>query len=186
LTSYVCLSVVNENVQIVNMWLSAEETTVLDNALITMEHLYKTGIVKIRLRRLMNEQSYFEIGYSINKTQNEEKQRANSEDDQENDEEQEERKSEILKFILSMSDVDDHKRQLTFCNVDLQENMFYKKILLNEQLKLLKIVENIYAILVKLEMGGHPDYQLREEDYEIHDRTGKKYDKYKYNNISHL
>jgi hypothetical protein len=142
------------------MWLSAEEGTVLDNALITMEHLYRTGTVKIRLRALMNEPSYFEIGYSINKVQTEES--------------QEEQKSEIIKFALSMSDVDDHKRQLTFCNVDLQENMQYKKILLNEQLKLLKIVENIYAIHVKLEMAGHPDYQLKEVDYEIHDRTGKK------------
>jgi hypothetical protein len=52
--------------------------------------------------------------------------------------------------------------------------MFYKKILLNEQLKLLKIVENIFGILVKLEMAGHPEYQLRQEDFEIHDRTGKQ------------
>jgi uncharacterized protein YjcR len=48
------------------MWLSPE-TTILDHALITMEHIYKTGIVNIRLRRLMNEQSYFEIEYSIDK-----------------------------------------------------------------------------------------------------------------------
>ncbi|CAF5137247.1 unnamed protein product, partial [Rotaria magnacalcarata] len=59
------IQIVNENVQIVYMWLSAEETTVLDNALLTMEHLYKTGKVQIRLRHLMNEQSYFEIIYSI-------------------------------------------------------------------------------------------------------------------------
>jgi ATP-dependent Lon protease len=160
------------------MWLSAEETTVLDNALITMEHLYKTGTVKIRLRRLMNEQSYFEIGYSINKIQTEASRRTNSddedEDEQHNEEEREQNKAKILKFALSMGDIDDHKRQLTFCNVDLQENMFYKKVLLNEQLKLLKIVENIYSILVKLEMAGHPEYQLREQVYDIHDRTGKK------------
>jgi hypothetical protein len=152
------------------MWL--EETTVLDNALITMEHLYKTGTVKIRLRRLMNEQSFFEIGYSINKIKTEVLANADLDDDDEF--EQEQHKSEILKFTLSMSDIDDHKRQLTFCNVDLQENMFYKKILLNEQLKLLKIVENIFGILVKLEMAGHPEYQLRQEDFEIHDRTGKQ------------
>jgi hypothetical protein len=160
------------------MWLSAEETTVLDNALITMEHLYKTGKVKICLRRLMNEQSYFEIEYSINKIQIDTSRRTTSDDDdeyeQDNEEEQEQNKSKILKFTLSMGDIDDHKRQLTFCNVDLQENMFYKKILLNEQLKLLKIVENIYTILVKLEMAGHPEYQLREDIYDIHDRTGKK------------
>ncbi|CAF4785784.1 unnamed protein product, partial [Rotaria sp. Silwood2] len=65
------MQIVNENVQIVNMWLSAEETTVLDNALITMEHLYKTGKVKICLRRLMNEQSYFEMIYSIDKIKSE-------------------------------------------------------------------------------------------------------------------
>lgn len=164
--------VVNENIQIVNMWLSAEETTALDNALITMEHLYKTGTVKIRLRRLMNEQSDFEIGYSINKIQTEPLRRTDLDDD--DDDEQEQNRSKILKFTLSMSDVDDHKRQLTFCNVDLQETMLYKKILLNDQLKLLKIVENIYAILVKLEMAGHPEHQLKEQIYDIHDRTGIK------------
>jgi ATP-dependent Lon protease len=156
------------------MWLSAEETTVLDNALITMEHLYKTGTVKIRLRRLMNEQSYFEIGYAINKIQTEALRRTDSNED----EDEEQNRSKLLKFTLSMSDVDDHKRQLTFCNVDLQENMMYKKILLNEQLKLLKIVENIYAMLIKLEMAGHPEYQLREDVYDIHDRTGKTFDYY--------
>jgi hypothetical protein len=126
----------------------------------------------------MNEQSYFEIEYSINKIQTDTSRRTTSDDDdeyeQDNEEEQEQNKSKILKFTLSMGDIDDHKRQLTFCNVDLQENMFYKKILLNEQLKLLKIVENIYTILVKLEMAGHPEYQLREDIYDIHDRTGKK------------
>ena len=158
------------------MWLSAEETTVLDNALITMEHLYRTGKVHIRLRHLMNERSYFKITYSINKIQNASVREASSEDDdyqQHNDEEDGQYKSETLSFTLSMDDIHDHKRQLTFCNVDLQENMFYKKILLNEQLKILKIIEQIYSILVKLEIAGHPDYQLREEDYEIHDRTGK-------------
>jgi hypothetical protein len=171
--------VVNDNVQIVNLWLSREEGTAIDNALITMEHLYRTGTVKIRLRRLMNEQSYFEIGYAINKVQTDASQGTHAEDDEyvqhnQEEEQQQQRKSELLKFTLSMSDIDDHKRQLTFCNVDLQENMLYKKILLNEQLKLLKIVENIYAIHAKLEMAGHPDYQLKDEDYEIHDRTGKK------------
>ncbi|CAF2053256.1 unnamed protein product, partial [Rotaria magnacalcarata] len=170
------IQIVNENVQIVYMWLSAEETTVLDNALLTMEHLYKTGKVQIRLRHLMNEQSYFEIIYSIDKLETEQVRRADSQDDgyeQYNDEEHNQQKSKTLKFTLTMSDIDDHKRQLTFCNVNLQENMIYRKILLQEQLKLLKIVEKIYSILVKLELTGHPDYQLREEGYEIHDRTGE-------------
>lgn len=174
---YHFIVVVNDNVQIINMWLSAEETSVLDNALITMEHLYKTGEVKIYLRHLMNEKSYFEIMYSIDKIETDRLVRTNSED---NDEEQynpeaehDQRRSKKIKFTLSMSDIEDHKRQLTFCNVDLQENMASRKILLNEQLKLLKIIENIYSILDKLETTGHPDYQLREDQYEIHDRTGK-------------
>ena len=151
------------------MWLSAEETTVLDNALITMEHLYRTGIFKIYLRRLINEKSYFEIGYSIEKLQTDVLRRDNSKDEA-IEEERNEKKT--LKFTLSMSDIDDHKRQLTFCNVDLPETMSYKKVLLNEQLQLFKIVENIYGILIQLEMSGHPQYQLKEDLYEIHDRTG--------------
>ncbi|CAF4246658.1 unnamed protein product, partial [Rotaria magnacalcarata] len=114
-------------------------TTVLDNALLTMEHLYKTGKVQIRLRHLMNEQSYFEIIYSIGKLETEQVRRADSQDDgyeQYNDEEHNQQKSETPEFTLTMSDIDDHKRQLTFCNVDLQENMIYRKILLQEQLKL--------------------------------------------------
>ncbi|CAF1506481.1 unnamed protein product, partial [Didymodactylos carnosus] len=46
-----------------------EETTVLDNALITMEHLFKSGTVDIHLRRLTTQQSNFEIGYSIDRIQ---------------------------------------------------------------------------------------------------------------------
>ncbi|CAF3878346.1 unnamed protein product [Rotaria sp. Silwood2] len=146
------MKVVNDNLQLVSIWLSTEETTSLDNALITMEHLYKTGLVKIHLRRLTNEQSYFEIEYSIDKiqTQNEE--------------------SGKIQFTLSKTDIDDHKRQLTFCNVDLQQDMFAKKILLNEQLKLLHVIDKIYSIFIKFEMAGHPDYQLRNEIYSIHDQ----------------
>jgi len=157
------------------MWLSAEEITMLDNALITMEHIYKTGIVNIRLKRLMNEQSYFEIEYSIDKMSIQ----LNSENDADSDEQleddemqQQQQQREKFQFILSMADVDDHKRQLTFCNVDLQQKMIYKKTLLNEQLKLLRTIEKIYSIVVKLEMAGHPNYQLKEENYEIYDRFG--------------
>jgi hypothetical protein len=153
--------------QIVNMWLSAEETTVLDNALITMEHLYKSGTVDIRLRHLMSEQSYFEIGYSIDRTQGQTQKTTNNVDN-------DGRELEKIKFTLSMTDVDDHKRQLTFCNVDVQQNMFYNKALINGQLKLLQTIEKIYSSLKKLEMAGHPDYQLREEHYEIHLQSGKK------------
>jgi hypothetical protein len=146
------------------MWLSAEDTTVLDNALITMEHLYKSGTVDIRLRHLMNEQSYYEIGYSIDRIQGQTNE--NIENNQ--------REPERIKFLLSMSDIDDHKRQLTFCNVDIQQNIFYNKSLINGQLKLLQTIEKIYFALKKLEMAGHPDYQLREEHYEIHLQYGNK------------
>jgi len=149
------------------MWLSAEDTTVLDNALITMEHLYKSGAVDIRLCQLMNEQSYFEIGYSIDRIQG---QTQETNENTENDK----REPERIKFNLSMADIDDHKRQLTFCKVDVQQNIFYNKALINGQLKLLETIEKIYSALKKLEMAGHPDYQLREEHYEIHAQYGKK------------
>ena len=158
------------------MWLSSEDTTVLDNALVRMEYLYKTGRMKICLRRLINEQSYFEIRYTSSKTQAKNLQRFDScEDEDEQDENKEQNKSKSSKLVLSMEGVDDHKRQLTFCNTDLQESMVFKKILLNEQLNLLKIIENIYTILIKIEMAGHPQYQLRDDFYyDIYDRTGKK------------
>ena len=149
------------------MWLSAEETTMLDNALITMEHIYRAGIVKFRLRRLMHEQSYFEIEYSIDKITTP----INNEDDVDNDEQED--VHEKHKFTLSMADIDDHKRQLTFCNVDLEQKMIYKKILLREQLNLLQIIEKIHSILVKLEMAGHPNFQLKENNYKIYDRYGR-------------
>jgi len=114
----------------------------LDNALIVMEHLYKTGRIKYYLRRLINEESYFEIEYSIDRSS--------------------------IKRILSMSDTDDHKRQLTFCNVDLQSNMIDKKILLNEQLNLFEILTKIYSILKQLETSGHPNFQLKEEEFDIY------------------
>ena len=162
--------VVNNNIQLVNMWLSTEDTTVLDNALITMEHLYKTGTMNIHLRRLMNEQSCFEIEYSIDKIQTTTTTTIETHYESEIDQDQE---LEKIKFTLSMADVEDHKRQLTFCSVDLPPNMIHKKLLLNEQLKLLQLIEKIYLIFVQLEMAGHPDYQFKDENYDIHDRTGQ-------------
>jgi hypothetical protein len=143
------------------MWLSADETNVLDNALITMEHIYRSGVVHIQLGRLINEESKYELEYSINKSQTPIK------DDLEN------AAQERIKFILSRAEVDDHKRQLIFCNVGLSEALESKKILLNEQLKMLTIVNNIYSKMIQLEVAGHPNYQLKEETLQLSDRTGE-------------
>ncbi|CAF3853458.1 unnamed protein product [Rotaria sp. Silwood1] len=154
--------------QLITMWLSAEETTVLDNALITMEHLYKSGTVDIHLQHLTREQSYYKIGYSIDRIQV----GINTVRDENNRNQQGEENNRMeakrIPFQLSMSDIDNHKRQLTFCNVDAQQNLVYKKALINGQLKLLQTIENIYRIFTKLELGGHPDYQLRDVHYEVH------------------
>ena len=163
------MQVVNNNVQIVNMWLSTEETTALDHALITMEHVYRTGAVHFRLRRLIDEASHFEIEYSIKKVQTSDTTTRDPDDDNRLDGNE----TENIKFTLSMPDIDDHKRQLTFCNVDLADNMYFKKILLSEQLKLLSVIENIYSMLIKLEMAGHPEYQLRDDTHHIYDRPGR-------------
>lgn len=164
------MQVVNDNIQIINMWLSAVETTKLDNSLMLMEHLYRSGTILMRLRRLTNEESYFQMGYSIKKIQN----TAATTDEapgwghanrvQRNEAEQ-------IKFTLSMAEIDDHKRQLTFCNVDLSDKAQYRKLLLTEQLNMLKIVEDMFLTLCKLEMAGHPKYQLKEENYRIYDHS---------------
>ncbi|CAF1619663.1 unnamed protein product, partial [Didymodactylos carnosus] len=157
--------IVNDNIQLVNMWLSMDESTTLDNALITMEHLYKTGTVHIYLQRLINQQSRVEIKYYIEKRRN-----TNPNDDNNVDGKQE-KNEEKLEVIMTMSDIYEHKRQLTFSNVDLTDNMLHKRLLLNEQLKVLNVVEKIYSILSKAETSGHPVYQLKNEKYEIYDRT---------------
>jgi hypothetical protein len=162
--------VVNENIQTVDMWLSVEETSALDNSPITMEHLYKTSIVTIRLGRLMNEPSYFQIEYLIDKTRGS---TSTINLDEQVEQETNPQNMKRIKFTLSMADINDHKRQLTFCNVDLPSNMSHKKVLLTEQLKLLQVFEKIYSIYIKLEMAGHPEYQLRDERYDIHDKTSK-------------
>lgn len=139
----------NDNLQIVNGWLSNEDTTVLDNALIVMDNLYRNGAADIRLCHLINQVSYFEVSYSIQRTL----ERTNE--------------NEQVPITLSMSDIDDHKRQLAFCNVDIQQNRLFSKTLIECQLKLLQKIERIYLILKKLEMSGHPDFQLRQEHYGI-------------------
>ncbi|CAF0892403.1 unnamed protein product [Didymodactylos carnosus] len=154
------------------MWLSIDETNTLDNALITMEHLFKTGTVHIYLQRLINEKSHLEIHYYIEKLQNKINHEQQLDEQTQQQEGQMANEPEKIKLTLSMADIDDHKRQLTFCNVDLH-NMPHKKILLNEQLKILNIIEKINSVLLELEISGHPEYQLRSEKYDIYDRTGE-------------
>ena len=140
-----------------------------------MEYLYKTGIVSVHLLHLKDEKSYFDMEYAVDKMQPLIVQRLGSEvmDEVENHMNQEQRNIDKSKILLSMADVDDHKRQLTFCNTDLQQNMSHTKILLNEQLKLLKVMEKIYLILLKLERSGHPNYQLKKTTYKMFDEAGK-------------
>lgn len=157
------------------MWLTAEDITMLDNALITMEHIYRTGVVHTSLRRLLNEQSNLKIRYSIEKmsTKIENKIDNDEEEEAEEKEKEEQHRQDIHEITLSIDDIDDHKRQLTFCNVDLPENRIFQTILLNEQLKLFQIIEKIYLTLTKLEMNGHPEFQLKDNHYEIYDLYGK-------------
>lgn len=164
----------NDNAQTIRLWLSVEETTVFDNALVVMEHLYKTGTVHIRLRHLLHEESSLQIDYFIEKTQGKP---SNVEDNhtRSNDDEEDESTKDQIQVTLSMFDIDDHKRQLTFCNVDLPENMSHMKILLDEQLKLLKLIANIYSTFIKLEMSGHPNYQLKNKRYHIFHPTSKSF-----------
>ena len=167
------LVVVNDHLPTIRMWLLTDETAILDNALITMEHLYRTGMLHVRLSNLVSQQLCFEITYSIARRPIKIN-KSNESDDGEADSRQDtsqERDTEIL-FTLSMSDISDHKRQLTFCNIDLQQHMIDKKILLEEQLKLLDTIENIYYILIKLEKAGHPNFQLKEYGWELYDQIG--------------
>ncbi|CAF3638497.1 unnamed protein product [Rotaria sp. Silwood1] len=180
------IKVVNGNAQIIRMWLSTEEATVVDNALVVMTHLYKTGEVTIRLRHLLHEESSLEINYLIDKIQpktldvkiTNEVTNDKSDEEQKNDDssdDEEESKPDKMKTTVSMFDfdIDDHKRQLTFCNVDLPANMPHIKILLDEQLKLLKLIGNIYSTFIKLEISGHPNYQLKNKRYKIYDSRSK-------------
>ncbi|CAF4700920.1 unnamed protein product, partial [Didymodactylos carnosus] len=103
-----------------------------------MEHLFKSGTVDIHLRRLTRQQSNFEIGYSIDRIQVGMKKVRDENDQSQQGEENAGIEVKKIPFQLSMSDIDDHKRQLTFCNVDAQQNLVYKKVLINGQLKLLQ------------------------------------------------
>lgn len=140
-----------------------------------MEYLYKTGIVHAHLQQLKDDKSYFDIEYAIDNMQPLIVQRLTTEVSEEvtNNLEQRQQDIERNKINLSMVKIDDHKRQLTFCNTDLPENMTHTKILLNEQLKLLKVIEKIYLTLLKLERSGHPNYQLKTVTYKMFDEAGR-------------
>ncbi|CAF1176839.1 unnamed protein product [Adineta ricciae] len=138
--------VVNQNIQTIELWLSNEDATMLDNALVMMEYFYKTGVVNIHLQRLINKQSHYDIEYSIGSDNKQQ-----------------------IKSTMPMTDVADHRRQLTFCTSDLLVNEAYRKDLITEQLKLLEVVERVFSIQVKLENSGHPKYQCKEEHYQIYD-----------------
>lgn len=178
-----CILVVNENVQMIDMWLATVETTLLDNALITMEHLYRTGSMNICLQRLMNESSEYNIEYFIDRNADSaekiEYMTINDNDfDEQNEHESLHKSRGKFMFKLSMSDIEDHKRQLTFCNVDLISSQNYRAILLEEQLKLFSIIEQIFRVLLKLEMAGHPHYQVKKERFDIYDTHGTAIDFY--------
>lgn len=133
------------------MWISSDESSSADNALLTMEHLFKTGKVHIHLRHLMNEPSYFKVHYSIDREQGKD-----------------------IPSTLSMNELDDHKRQLIFGNADVDENIVYRRALIDGQLKVFEAVDKIYTNLMKLELSGHPDYQLYEVQYDVHLHLSKQ------------
>ncbi|CAF1233456.1 unnamed protein product [Didymodactylos carnosus] len=172
------LRIVNENIQLVNLWLSTDEISTLDNALITMGRLYKSGKIDIHLKHLIDEKSYFELNYSIEKirhmtTLHDIDNISVSPLQQQQSLMRRYYSNEIEKinFTMSQSDIIDHKRQLTFCNVDLQ-NMSHKKLMLDGQLQILKIIENIFSLLIRLESVGHPHYQMKIMSYDISDKNG--------------
>ncbi|CAF3313159.1 unnamed protein product [Rotaria sp. Silwood2] len=97
----------------------------------------------------------------------------NSDEESDNDENEAQLDKDNLKFTLSKADIDDHKRQLTFCKVDLDEDMIDKRNLLDEQLTLLKRIDEIFSLLTKLEMDGHPAYQLMDKHIKINYRASE-------------
>ncbi|CAF1578446.1 unnamed protein product [Rotaria magnacalcarata] len=138
-----------------------------------MEHLYKTGVVNIRLRRLINEQTHYHIDYFVDKI-SDQTVRVNESDGKQHADNETATiiQQEQNKFSLSMSEVDDHRRQLTFCSLDLLDSLTHKTLMSKEQLKLLQMVERIFSIHVKLEISGHPEFQYAEEHHEIYDIHG--------------
>lgn len=161
--------VIKEHIQLVEMWLSTDTTAVLDNALITMEYLFRSGKVSFFQNRLLNKTSYYEVKYSIDRISNSSQSSATSR--QPNADEG----SDKIIFTLDISDVDDHKRQLTFCNVDVDEKSS-QKVLVSGQLAILDIAGKIFSMYSELEALGHPDYQLREEKLDIQLNLSKNND----------
>lgn len=144
----------NSNLQLIGLWLSTADSTTLDNVILTMQHLYQTGIVHIHLRRLISEESRLECSYSIDRLKT-----------IEND-------GECLKFNLSKSDFDEYRLQLTFSTVDIPESMIVRKILAEKQLILLMIIDKIYLKMIQLETSGHPHYQATHRMFPLFDTTG--------------
>lgn len=159
--------VVDQNIQLINVWLESSETNVLDNALVVMDHLYRTGTVKIWLRRLINQDSDLTLEYSIGRTKvSDNSVQISSLDSLRND--------DINRISLSKSEIDDHKSQLTFCDSDIPESMAFKKTLIKEQVDVLNLVEKIYSKRLLLELHGHPNYQLAYEEFSLFGARGSQ------------
>lgn len=156
---------IDENLQLVKMWLAADATAVLDNALIVMEYLFKSGEAAFFLNHALNKPSFYELKYSL------EQHRHPNQEDGEAQRLVGPVQPERNTFTLSMLDIDDHKRQLTFGNVDLEEKT-PRKYLVEGQLQLLKILDQIFSMYKQLELAGHPNFQLRQETLQINLRLG--------------
>ena len=147
------------------MWLSTDTTAVLDNALITMDHLYKTGSVCFFQNRILNKPSYYEVHYSIDRIPN------SSENSRSSARPDAYQKEDKLMFRLGIADVDDHKRQLTFCNVGVEEDK-KRKVLVDGQLEVLNVVGEIFSVFNELEAVGHPHHQLKDRTLDIDLKIG--------------
>ncbi|CAF1475962.1 unnamed protein product [Didymodactylos carnosus] len=152
------LDICYKNLQLINGWLSSDSSS-LENAIIIMEYLYKTGTIYVFLKHLVGEKSYFEIRYYLE-----------PHDSDSTDQDHESPPKKKTHQIMSMTDFADHKRQLTFCNVDVSD-VAQKKIMLVQQLKLLKRLENLFSSLISLENQGHPQYQDQCIVYTIGDNS---------------
>ena len=145
------IKMANDNIQTIKGWFTRSQVSTFENAQIVMENVKQTGKVHIELQELIAGQTTFKIRFKQGEAGAE----------------------EGIEEVLTVDDVDELQRQLTF-SLQQQDNAEQaqaadqaKAAEGKASLQVLQLLRTIFDQLQALQASGHPFYQKRTFEYSV-------------------